>query len=122
MTVARAFAPATVSNLACGFDILGFAISGPGDGVTAVERPEPGVLLTRLEGDEGRLPRETHLNTASVAVECLLERLKQETVGISLELQKGLPIGSGLGSSAAVWRRGGCPVGRFHGLLDIEQT
>ncbi len=96
----RAFAPATVSNVACGFDVLGFAIEEPGDEVVAQAREEPGVELIEVTGDGGRLPREAERNTAGVAVRELLAVTGCEK-GVRLSLHKGMPLSSGLGSSAA---------------------
>jgi homoserine kinase len=105
-----AFAPATVSNVGCGFDVLGFAIDGPGDEVTArLERAHgrasgdearPRVVIDDILGDDGRLPRESMRNTASVAAQALLTAIG-ETRSIGLTIRKGLPLASGLGGSAA---------------------
>jgi homoserine kinase len=95
-----AFAPATVSNVACGFDVLGFALDGPGDVVTAEMSPTPGVEITAIDGDGGKLPREAGRNTAGAAVQALLARL-ETTRGIRLRIAKGLPLASGIGSSGA---------------------
>ena len=97
---ARAFAPATVSNVACGFDVLGFAIEKPGDIVVASERAEPGVELIEITGDDGRLPRDAQRNTAGVAARALLEATGCDR-GVTLKLHKEMPLSSGLGSSAA---------------------
>ena len=61
MTSVTAFAPATVSNVACGFDVLGFALHEPGDQVTArfIER---GVRIDGIENDGGRIPRDAAKN------------------------------------------------------------
>jgi homoserine kinase len=99
MMSVTAFAPATVSNVACGFDVLGFALHEPGDQVTATWAPH-GVHITAIAGDDGRLPREAKRNTAGVAAEALL-RAVGETRGVSLSIIKGLPLSSGLGGSAA---------------------
>jgi homoserine kinase len=96
----EAFAPATVSNLGPGFDCLGLSLHGPGDTVRARRREEPGVHLSKIEGDGGRLPLDATRNTATVAVAELLRR-RAPGAGIELELVKGLPLGSGLGSSGA---------------------
>ncbi len=98
--IARAFAPASVSNVACGFDVLGFAIEELGDLVEAREREEPGVELLEITADDGRLPREASRNTATVAVRSLLEAAGSMR-GVSLSLHKQMPLASGLGSSAA---------------------
>ena len=99
MTAVTAFAPATVSNVACGFDVLGFALNEPGDRVTArlVGRE---VRIEDIIGDQGRLPRDPARNTASVAVMALLAHLNDRR-GIALTITKGLPLSSGLGGSAA---------------------
>ncbi len=96
-----AFAPATVSNIACGFDIFGFAIEGPGDIVTASKDDTfKGVKISRIEGDNGRLPLDSSTNTAGIAVKAFLE-IVNFSGGISLEIEKKMPFASGLGSSAA---------------------
>jgi len=99
MRSVTAFAPATVSNVACGFDVLGFALGSPGDEVTATVAPA-GVRIERIDGDDHRLPLDAAKNTAGIAVQALLDRLG-ETRGVSLSIRKGLPLSSGLGGSAA---------------------
>ena len=99
MTSVTAFAPATVSNVACGFDVLGFALDEPGDEVTAT-LTSAGVQIAAIEGDGGRLPREAARNTAGVAALALLTKLGDPR-GVSLTIRKGLPLSSGLGGSAA---------------------
>ena len=98
-----AFAPATVSNLAVGFDILGLALSAPGDTVTARLRPGTGVTIAAVSSTvpgSPALPTDPAKNTAAVAATHTLRRAGIDA-GIELEIVKGLPIGSGLGSSAA---------------------
>lgn len=98
----KAFAPATVANVACGFDVLGFAIHGLGDYVTASFSDEPGVRILSVTGDDGKLPKETEKNTAGLAVLTLLRKTGRiNETGIELEIEKKMPLGSGLGSSAA---------------------
>lgn len=99
MMSVTAFAPATVSNVACGFDVLGFPLHEPGDLVTA-SFAESGVHIADISGDAGRLPREAARNTAGVAALALLRALG-EPRGVSLSIAKGLPLSSGLGGSAA---------------------
>ncbi|HEU0027305.1 MAG TPA: homoserine kinase [Ktedonobacterales bacterium] len=96
----RAFAPATVANVISGFDIFGFAVEAPGDEVTAHYKESPGVGIARITGDGGKLPRASGANTASVAARALLESLGARH-GVTLEVHKRMPLGSGLGSSAA---------------------
>jgi len=95
-----AYAPATVSNVACGFDVLGFALDEPGDVVVAGPSDRPGVVIAAIEGDGGRLSTDPSRNTAGAAALALLERL-ETTRGVTLTLQKGLPLESGVGSSGA---------------------
>src|SRR5580700_10446768 len=99
MRSATAFAPATVSNVACGFDVLGFALDAPGDEVTARLTPG-GVTIEDISGDGGRLPRDASNNTAGVAALALLAKLGDRR-GVTLAIRKGLPLSSGLGGSAA---------------------
>ena len=94
------FAPATVSNVACGFDVMGFAVNEPGDIATVRQIDNPGVFLKNVSGDDGRLPREPSKNTAGIAVIEFLKRINAPG-GIEIELHKKMPLGSGLGSSAA---------------------
>lgn len=96
----KAFAPATVANLGVGFDILGMAVEGLGDYAIVEKTSEPGVQIVDIQGDEGRLPREASKNTAAIAAQSVLNRINA-TEGIRLWLEKGLPLASGLGSSAA---------------------
>ncbi len=96
----EAFAPATVSNRGPGFDCLGLALRGPGDRVRARLSEQPGVKIVDVQGDDGKLPREAERNTAGVAALALLKLYAPEA-GLELELHKGLPLGSGLGSSGA---------------------
>ena len=94
------YAPGSVSNVACGFDIMGFALDEPGDVVVAAPRDEPGVSIAAIHGDGGRLTTDPRKNTASAAVMTLLQRL-ETTRGVSLTIHKGLPLASGIGSSGA---------------------
>lgn len=96
----RVFAPATVANVACGFDIFGFALDAPGDEVVVRLVDTAGVRITTITGDGGRLPKDVHKNTAGVAVVSLLSHLNS-LQGVEIELHKKMPLGSGLGSSAA---------------------
>ena len=98
---ARAFAPATVGNIICGFDIFGLALGEPGDEVEARLRDEPGVVISAVHGDGGRLPTEAARNVAGVATIAVLAEAGLENVGVEVEVWKGLPISGGMGGSAA---------------------
>ncbi len=94
------FAPATVANVACGFDVLGFALEKPGDRVIARRCDRKGVYLKSIHIENGKLPLEVEKNSAGMAA-LSLWRAENPPFGIELELYKNLPLGSGLGSSAA---------------------
>ena len=96
----RVFAPATVSNLGPGFDVLGLALHRPGDVVEAEVRDDAGVDLADVSGDGGLLPRDAARNAAGVAAAEVL-RLVGGAAGLRLRLLKGMPLASGLGSSGA---------------------
>lgn len=97
----KVFAPATVANVVCGYDVLGFAVDAPGDEVIMRFRDEPGVIITKISGDDGRLPYEPEKNTVSLSVQHYLNHIGRSDVGVEIELMKKMPIGSGLGSSSA---------------------
>ena len=97
---ATAFAPASVGNVAIGFDILGFSVDALGDRVSVARRAEPGVAISAVRGIAGELPHEPRDNTAGRALLAMQEAV-QPDFGFVLEIDKGIPLGSGLGGSAA---------------------
>lgn len=120
MNYIKVFAPATVANVSCGFDIFGFAIEEPGDVVEIQRRDEPGVVIKDIFGDEGRLPRKAEKNTVTGVMLHLLKHLGINDFGCEVTLHKNMPLGSGMGSSAASAVAGviainellGCPLSR----------
>ena len=98
MEIVKVFAPATVANVSCGFDVLGFCLDHIGDEVIVRKSDTPGVRITRIEGQD--LPFATKENVAGVAVEALLEKV-DTPFGFEIEIIKGIKAGSGIGSSAA---------------------
>ncbi|SEJ71635.1 homoserine kinase [Dyadobacter koreensis] len=101
MNYIKAFAPATVANVSCGFDIFGFAIEEPGDVVEIWRRDEPGIIIKDIFGDEGRLPRNPEKNAVTGVMIHLLKHLGITNFGCEVALHKNMPLGSGMGSSAA---------------------
>lgn len=96
----KVFAPATVANVACGFDVLGFAVDAPGDEVILKKSSQKGITITSITGDEGRLSKDPLKNTVGVSVSNFLSKIGSDQ-GIEISLDKKMPLGSGLGSSAA---------------------
>ncbi len=96
-----AFAPASVGNVAVGFDLLGHAIDGPGDTVT-LRRAEPGagLRIVAIRGADAELPTAPAENTAGRAVLALCAAIEMPP-DLELEIDKGIPLASGLGGSAA---------------------
>ena len=96
----RAFAPATIANLGPGFDCLGLALTGLGDIVTATKRSDHKAVVESMTGLCAGIPFVSSKNTATVAAKALL-KIKKKKHGFSLNIQKNIIAGSGLGSSAA---------------------
>ncbi|HSJ73927.1 MAG TPA: homoserine kinase [Miltoncostaeaceae bacterium] len=127
MTHVRVFAPATVSNLGPGFDVLGLALSRPGDLVDAEWRDEPGIEIAEVTGDGGVLPTDPDRNVAGVAAASVLAALFASGVsleraggarlpaGVRLRVHKQMPLESGLGSSAASSVAGAVAVNELFG-------
>lgn len=114
MSIARAFAPATVANVGPGFDVLGFALEEPGDEVEARRVDRAGVTIAAVEGMD--LPLDASKNTAGVAARAMLEAAGVEW-GVELVVRKGILPASGIGSSAA---SAAAAVVAVQALLDAE--
>ncbi len=94
----KVFAPASVANVACGFDVLGFALEGPGDEIIITKTNRKGFKITKITG--GKLPYDPEKNTAGFTALKIMEHLETD-IGLEMEIHKKMPFGSGLGSSAA---------------------
>lgn len=97
---ATAFAPASVGNVGVGFDILGHALEAVGDTVTVRAVDDPGVKIDVISGTTADLPKDPENNTASVALLNMRDELGLG-FGMSVSIEKGIPIGAGMGGSAA---------------------
>ena len=98
MNWVKVFAPATVANIGPGFDVLGMAVEGLGDTIKA-RRTNKDVSIIEIISNS-KIPKEIDSNTASIAAIEILKVLGNPG-GLDLIIEKGLPSGSGLGSSAA---------------------
>jgi len=96
----KCFAPATVANVVCGYDVLGFALEKPGDEVVVSFNESNKIRITKIEGDNGKLPKNPEKNVVGHVVKLFLEKINSDQ-GIDIELYKKMPLNSGLGSSAA---------------------
>ena len=129
-TRVRAFAPATVSNLGPGFDVLGLALQQPGDLVEAELHDEPGVKIVTVTGAGDALTTDPTRNVVGIAAADVLRRLQDKVqgpatsgehqgprtgVGVRLWLHKQMPLASGLGSSAASSVAGALAVNELFG-------
>ncbi len=98
-----AFAPASIGNLGVGFDVLGLALDGVGDRVKAERTDGNGVSVAEVRGLDGKLhpylSTDADKNTASIAAAAFWAL--HGTGGVSLKIYKGVPLQSGMGSSAA---------------------
>ncbi|MFT7499043.1 MAG: homoserine kinase, partial [Porticoccaceae bacterium] len=98
MNEIKIFSPATVANVSCGYDVLGFCLDTIGDEMVVRKTKEKGVKITKIVG--ATLPFETNKNVAGVAALAILEAAKAE-FGVEIEIYKNIKPGSGVGSSSA---------------------
>ena len=98
MKCVKLFTPASVANVSCGFDVLGFCLDPIGDDMTIRKSAEKGVRIIKITGQD--LPLDIHQNVAGVAAMALLEAHPSKH-GFEIEINKRIKAGSGIGSSAA---------------------
>ncbi|PKQ45050.1 homoserine kinase [Confluentibacter flavum] len=98
MNEIKIFSPATVANVACGFDVLGFCLDSVGDVMVIRKTDQKGIYITKIEGFN--LPYEAELNVAGVSALAMYDALKPNC-GFEIEIYKNIKPGSGIGSSAA---------------------
>lgn len=94
----KVFSPATVANVACGFDVLGFCLDGIGDEMIIRKSKDKGVRITVSDGYD--LPLDIDKNIAGVSAKALYKKVNPD-FGFELEIYKRIKPGSGIGSSAA---------------------
>lgn len=99
-TTATATAPASIGNVGVGFDVLGLAFDAARDRVKAVREAAPGVRLAAVSGLVETLPATPATNTALAAAQALLDAAGAD-FGVSLSIDKGVPLAAGMGGSAA---------------------
>jgi len=98
MDSVRVHAPATVANVVCGFDCLGFALAEPYDEIVVRKIDEPIIRITHL--DDFGLPTDPAKNVVGVALRAMLDAVDAD-FGFDVEITKNIKPGSGIGSSAA---------------------
>ena len=98
MKSVKLFTPASVANISCGFDVLGFCLDPVGDNMTIRESIEKGIRITKITGQD--LPLDIRQNVAGVAAMALLDAHPSEH-GFEIQINKRIKAGSGIGSSAA---------------------
>ncbi|WP_298239417.1 homoserine kinase [uncultured Algibacter sp.] len=110
MNEIKIFSPATVANVACGFDVLGFCLDSVGDEMVVRKTNKKGIHITKIEGFN--LPYETELNVAGVSALAMYKTLDVD-FGFEIEIYKNIKPGSGIGSSAA------SAVGSVYGMNEL---
>ena len=98
MNQVSVFAPASVANISCGFDVLGVCLDNVGDTIHVQETSKPGIEITKIIGQD--LPLEATKNVAGVAGLALLADYGRDK-GFQIQIEKGIKPGSGIGSSSA---------------------
>ena len=96
----KVFSPATIGNIGPGFDVLGLAVKGMGDIVEVWKIPGNKIVIEEIENADHPISKDPDKNTAGIAAREVLRLLKLKA-GIGMRITKGMPAGSGLGSSAA---------------------
>ena len=98
MNEIKLFSPATVANVSCGFDVLGFCLDSIGDEMVIRKTTQKGIRITKIEGYD--LPFEVEKNVAGVSALAMYEAAKPDC-GFEIEIYKHIKPGSGVGSSSA---------------------
>ena len=94
----KVFSPGSISNLSCGYDILGLCLQNRGDEITVSKTNKKGIIIRSIEGHS--LTKDINKNVAGIAAQALLKNININ-YGFEIEIKKGIKPGSGIGSSAA---------------------
>ena len=94
----KIFSPASVANVSCGFDVLGFCLDKIGDEMQVKMTDKPGIEIGEIKGQ--KLPKDPLKNVASIAVQSMLHDYPIKN-GFKIDIDKKIKPGSGIGSSAA---------------------
>src|SRR3990170_7102171 len=97
----KVVAPASISNLACGYDVLGMAIDVHSDEIIGRWTDQPGVQIIQVTGFKKNIPLDAEHNIAGITATSLLKHLGESGRGLELRIHKNIPAGSGLGSSGS---------------------
>ena len=98
MNKIKIFCPASVANVSCGFDVLGFCLNGIGDEIIIRKSSNKGLNISRITG--AKLPFDPKKNVATIAASAILKNFNLD-YGFDFEIKKNIKPGSGIGSSAA---------------------
>ena len=94
----KVFSPGSITNLSCGYDILGLCLQNRGDEITVSKTNKKGIIIKSVEGYH--LTKDINKNVAGIAAQALLKNINVN-YGFEIEIKKGIKPGSGIGSSAA---------------------
>ena len=94
----KVFSPGSITNLSCGYDILGVCLNNRGDEITVTKTENKGIIIK--SNDDYNISNDINKNVAGIAAQALLKKTSTE-FGFEIEIKKGIKPGSGIGSSAA---------------------
>jgi len=94
----KVFSPGSITNLSCGYDILGVCLNNRGDEITVTKTENKGIIIK--SNDNYNISNDINKNVAGIAAQALLKKTSTE-FGFEIEIKKGIKPGSGIGSSAA---------------------
>ena len=94
----KVFSPGSITNLSCGYDVLGVCLNNRGDEITVTKTSNKGIVIK--SNDEYDISKDINENVAGIAAQALLKNISTK-FGFEIEIKKGIKPGSGIGSSAA---------------------